>query len=80
MRSSSKLTRGPGAPGPGPEATEPKPPKLWSVRDAATYYGVSQQTVRRLIKARRLKSYHAGRQIRIAEADLLAYLSRKRRS
>lgn len=76
MTSNLKLRRS-GAPGPGPEATPPRPPKLWSVRDAATYCGVSQQTVRRLIKARRLKSYDAGRQIRIAEPDLLAYLSRK---
>ena len=77
MTSNPKLSGTLGAPGQGAEATLPNPPRLWSVRDAATYYGVSQQTVRRLIKARRLKSYHAGRQIRIAEPDLLAYLSRK---
>lgn len=77
MTSRLKASR---SPDPGPQATPPRPPKLWSVQDAAAYCNVSVQTVRRLLKARRLKSYHAGRQIRIAEPDLLAYLSRKTRA
>ena len=50
--------------------------KLLSVKHAAAYAKVSTQTVRRLIKAGNLKSYRVGRQIRIDEADLLAYLHR----
>ena len=51
------------------------PPSLLSVRDAAEYYHVSQQTVRRLIKAGKLKTYRVGRQIRIDLADLVACMS-----
>ena len=46
------------------------PPSLVSIRDAADYYQVSQQTVRRMIKAGKLKVYRVGRQIRIDQDDL----------
>ena len=59
----------------GREVTQPKQLKLMSVEDVADYAKVSTQTVRRWIKAGYLKIYRAGRQIRIDEADLLAYLS-----
>jgi excisionase family DNA binding protein len=49
--------------------------KLISIRDAAEYAKVSTTTVRRWIKSGALRTYRAGRQIRIDEADLIACLS-----
>ena len=51
------------------------PPSLLSVKDAADYYHVSPQTVRRLIKAGRLKTYRVGRQIRIDLTDIIHCMS-----
>jgi excisionase family DNA binding protein len=51
------------------------PSSLLSVRDAAEYYHVSQQTVRRLIKSGKLKTYRVGRQIRIDLSDVVNYMS-----
>ena len=51
------------------------PPSLVSIRDAAEYYRVSQQTVRRMIKAGKLKVYRVGRQIRIDQDDLVNSMS-----
>ena len=51
------------------------PPPLVSIRDAADYYQVSQQTVRRMIKAGKLKVYRVGRQIRIDQDDLVNSMS-----
>ena len=51
------------------------PQSLLSVKDAADYYHVSQQTVRRLIKAGKLKVYRVGRQIRIDLGDLVSCMS-----
>ena len=48
---------------------------LLSVKDAAEYYHVSEQTVRRLIKAGKLKTYRVGRQIRIDLSDLVNCMS-----
>ena len=56
-----------------PVASTPR--SLLSVRDAADYYRVSQQTVRRLIKAGKLKTYRVGRQIRIDQTDLIAHIT-----
>jgi excisionase family DNA binding protein len=55
--------------------TPPRSLKLLSVRESAGYARISQQTIRRAIKAGRLKIYRAGKQIRIDEADLVQYLS-----
>jgi excisionase family DNA binding protein len=55
---------------------QPRPLRLLSVREAASYAKVSTQTVRRWIKAGYLKIYRAGRQIRIDDSDLLGYLCR----
>lgn len=65
----------PNIPTPPAERTPPRPLRLLSVRDAAAYAKVSTQTVRRLIKAGKLKTYRMGRQIRIDESDLVHYLS-----
>lgn len=51
------------------------PPSLVSIRDAADYYQVSQQTVRRMIKSGKIKIYRVGRQIRIDQGDLVNSLS-----
>ena len=51
------------------------PPSLVSIRDAADYYQVSQQTVRRMTKAGKLKIYRVGRQIRIDQDDLVNSMS-----
>ena len=51
------------------------PTSLMSVREAAKYYNVSQQTVRRLIKAGKLKTYRVGRQLRIDLDDLVNCMS-----
>lgn len=48
---------------------------LLSIRTAADYAGVSASTVRRWIKSGSLKTYRAGKQVRIDEADLIASLS-----
>ena len=57
------------------ERTPPTALKLLSVQEAADCAKVSTQTVRRAIKGGCLKTYRAGRQIRIDEADLVQYLS-----
>ena len=49
-------------------------PALLTVKDAAERIQVSTQTIRRMIKAG-LKIYRAGRQIRIAEQDLMDFIS-----
>ena len=51
------------------------PPSLLSVGDAAAYCHVSPQTIRRLIKAGKLKTYRVGRQIRIDPTDLFSCMS-----
>ena len=57
-------------------AVPPRCLTLLTVQEAADYASVSTQSVRRWIRAGRLPILRAGRQIRIDEADLLAYLHR----
>jgi excisionase family DNA binding protein len=71
------VLRKPGAPAQSEARTPPNPLKLLSMPEVASYARVSTQTVRRWIQAGDLKVYRAGRKIRIAETDLLAYLSRQ---
>ena len=47
-------------------------PRLYTVRETATYAQVSAKTVRRWLNAGVLPFHRLGRNIRIAEADLLA--------
>jgi excisionase family DNA binding protein len=49
---------------------------LMSVESAAAFALVSQITVRRWIKAKLIRRYKAGHQIRIDQADLVEFLSR----
>lgn len=58
-----------------PAATKPQPLQLMSVQEAAIKGKVSTQTVRRLIKAGKLKNYRIGRQIRIDDTDFVDCLS-----
>jgi excisionase family DNA binding protein len=58
-----------------PKVPPPRPLKLLTVPEAALYTKVSTQTLRRAMKAGRLKFFRAGRQIRIDESDLVDYLS-----
>lgn len=49
-------------------------PKFLSVKEAATALGVVPLTVRRLIKAKKLKASHVARRVVIRPADLDKYL------
>ena len=53
-------------------------PCLYTVRETATYAHVSAKTVRRWLNAGVLPFHRLGRNIRIAEADLLAFLAERR--
>ena len=65
-------------PRPRRQEVEPAPGSrsltLLTVKDAAVYARVSEQTIRRWITAG-LKIYRAGRQIRIDEQDLVGFIS-----
>ena len=75
MTSSIKFIRRTAAAGHGIERAPSVSLNLLSIRESADYAKVSQQTIRRAIKAGHLKTYRAGRQIRIDETDLVQYLS-----
>jgi len=53
-------------------------PPLLSVKQAADIVGISTKTIRRWIDAKKLPFHRLGRQIRIAEDDLLAFLGKNR--
>ena len=61
---------------PTSEVAPPDLPRLLSIGAAAALMHVSTQTVRREIRSGKLKSYRAGRQLRINLADLFNYLNR----
>lgn len=50
------------------------PCDLLTVREAAAYVSVSDVSIRRWIKAKILRCYRVGRQIRIAREDLLNFI------
>lgn len=61
------------------KATKPTPmPHLLSIATVAVVLGVSGKTVRRMVRDRQLPSHRVGRQIRISQADLGAFLVRSR--
>ena len=74
------LSRSTATPLPRPRRQEVEPGAgsrsltLLTVKDAAAYARVSEQTIRRWITAG-LKIYRAGRQIRIDEQDLIGFIS-----
>ena len=53
-------------------------PRLYTVRETATYAQVSAKTVRRWLKSGLLPFHRLGRQVRIVEADLLKFLADRR--
>jgi excisionase family DNA binding protein len=53
-------------------------PRLYTVHDTAAYAQTSEKTVRRWLNSGVLPFHRLGRQIRIAEADLLAFLADRR--
>lgn len=53
-------------------------PKLRTIPQVAERLQVDDKTVRRLIKGGVLKAYRLGRQLRISDDDLLAFLNRNR--
>ena len=58
-------------------ATKPaRLPQLLSIRQVADYLGVSTRTIRREIKGGQLPGHRVGRQIRVREVDVAAYLAR----
>jgi len=52
--------------------------KFYTVAQVADALGVSVRTVRRRIKSGDLVAHHFGTAVRIAEADLKAFIARKR--
>lgn len=53
-------------------------PRLLSVKQTADIVGVSTRTIRRWIDARELPFHRLGRQIRIADDDLAAFLAKRK--
>lgn len=60
---------------PEPHQAVPTPTELLTIKAAAAFAVVSAITVRRWLKAGFLRSYRAGRQIRIDKAELISFLS-----
>jgi excisionase family DNA binding protein len=74
-RSARNMT-GPGA---GSAGADGMLPRLLSIKDTAGVLGISVAHLRREIRLKRLAVHRIGRLVRIAEADLAAYLARHRR-
>lgn len=54
-------------------------PRLLKVTNVAERLAISSKTVRRAIAARELRVHQIGRQHRIAEDDLIAFIARRRK-
>lgn len=54
-------------------------PHLLGVNEVATLLQVSSKTVRRWIVRRELRTHRLGRQLRVAEEDLNAFLAQRRK-
>ena len=65
---------------PSPARTRAPPDRLcfYSVDDVAEQLGVSSKSVRRWIAAGELPVHRLGRQLRISEADLVAFIAQRR--
>ncbi len=48
---------------------------MLSISDVVDLLGVSDKTIRRLIKAKKLSCHHVGRQVRFTEDQLSAFLA-----
>jgi excisionase family DNA binding protein len=66
-------------------ATPPRPttaarlPRLLAVSEVAALLQVSPKTVRRWIERRELRTHRLGRQLRVSEEDLAAFLGQRRK-
>ncbi len=54
------------------------PSRMLTVKDVADYLRIDSKSVRRLVKSKQLAAYKVGRQWRVAERDLWAYLTERR--
>ena len=54
-------------------------PQMYSVEEIASQLNISQKTVRRWVDAGQLHIHRLGRQIRITQEDLSAFLAIRRR-
>lgn len=54
-------------------------PRMFTVTDVAERLAISSKTVRRAIAARELRVHQIGRQHRVAEDDLMAFIARRRK-
>jgi excisionase family DNA binding protein len=55
-------------------------PKLYSIKEVAALLQVNPRTVRRWIDAGDITTHRFGRQIRISDADLRAFIKQHRQS
>ncbi len=53
--------------------------KLYTVAEATEFLRLSDSTIRRAIRLKRLAAIKVGRAVRLAEADIDAWLNRNRR-
>ena len=66
-------------------ATQPRPttasrlPRLLAVGEVAELLQVSSKTVRRWIERQELRTHRLGRQLRVADEDLAAFLGQRRK-
>jgi excisionase family DNA binding protein len=63
---------------PPPTAIPDAPPQLRDVAAVARRLGISTKSVRRAIAAGELTAHRLGRLLRVADADLEAYLAKRR--
>jgi excisionase family DNA binding protein len=63
---------------PGRGNNPPSLPRLYSIPEVADAVGVSTKTVRRWIKAGALPAHRLGKQIRISQPDLAAFIAQSR--
>lgn len=61
-----------------PQDPVTSPALLLTIQTVAERLGVSTKTIRRLIQAKSIIIHRIGRQIRISEADLAAYVRSQR--
>jgi excisionase family DNA binding protein len=59
-------------------ASKPTPPVVYTVAEIAKLMKVSTKTVRRWIKNGDLIAHRLGRQLRITESDLAAFIRQRR--
>ncbi len=51
--------------------------RLLTIQDVADYLRIDPKSVRRLVKSKQLAAYKVGRQWRVAEGDLWAFLAER---